>query len=256
MPASPAEAAGPERVREHRPRASTRRARPRQARRCGPPPGARPALLKKPTLTIAPVTRSGISKPVSVKLAPCSAPNSASDWFMSRMSQKFASVSDVCAQAARRQRSPDLDEPVRLGKGQRLQQHAVDDAEDRGGGADAERQHQHDPGGQRRLAAHQAHRSPNVAQNHERPPSSAVVVRFATYRRSFRRKSLLQSRVAGLWCLGSLVSRDLRRPETWDRRRHAILAPRKRLRPRRASEARRAAASGGGAPRAVRKEVS
>ena len=34
----------------------------------------------------------------------------------------------------------DQDQPAGFGKGQRAQQHAVDDAEDRGVGADAERQ--------------------------------------------------------------------------------------------------------------------
>ena len=38
----------------------------------------------------------------------------------------------------------DRDQPGRVRKRQRLQQHAVDDAEDRGIGADAERQHDHD----------------------------------------------------------------------------------------------------------------
>ena len=62
-----------------------------------PATGRTPSARKNPALTVAPVTRSGVSKPVSVKLAECSAPKSESDWFMSRMSQKFASVSVTVA---------------------------------------------------------------------------------------------------------------------------------------------------------------
>ena len=39
--------------------------------------------------------------------------------------------------------APDVHEPRVIAIGQRLQQHAVDDGEDRGGGADAERQREH-----------------------------------------------------------------------------------------------------------------
>jgi hypothetical protein len=53
----------------------------------------------------------------------------------------------IARQVLLRVEAPDVHEAGIISIGQRLQQHAVDDGEDRGGGADAERQREH---GQRR----------------------------------------------------------------------------------------------------------
>ena len=58
---------------------------------------------------------------------------------------------------------------------QRLEQHAADDAEDRGVGADAERQGDHDHGTERRAAPQRAQCVPEVGRNVLEPWQSALI---------------------------------------------------------------------------------
>ena len=53
-------------------------------------------------------------------------------------------------------RLPQVDQPIAVAVGQRLEQHAADDAEDRGVGADAERQRDHDHRGERGAVSQRA----------------------------------------------------------------------------------------------------
>jgi hypothetical protein len=78
------------------------------------------------------------------------------------MSQKLASGETRLRNVAGRQRGPHLQEPIGAGEWQRLQQHAIHHAEDRGGGANAERQHHEDGAGKQRLLAQHAHREAEV----------------------------------------------------------------------------------------------
>jgi len=55
-----------------------------------------------------------------------------------------------------------VDQPIAVGVGQRPQQHRVDDAEDRGIGADAKRQCQNDDGSEARYSAERAHRIADI----------------------------------------------------------------------------------------------
>ena len=58
---------------------------------------------------------------------------------------------------------PDVDQPVFVAIDQRAQQHAADDAEDRGVGADAERERDHDGGGEALGAPQRAQGDAHVA---------------------------------------------------------------------------------------------
>src|SRR5439155_748515 len=68
---------------------------------------------------------------------------------------------------AARPRLPQHHQPVRLAVGQGREHHAVDDAEDRGVGADAERQGDHRDGGERRLLAQRAQGKAYVLFQHD-----------------------------------------------------------------------------------------
>ncbi len=67
------------------------------------------------------------------------------------------------------------DEPLRLVEGQRLQQHAVDHAEDRGVGADADRQREKGHGAERRAAPQRAQRVAEVARQAGEPRQPSLV---------------------------------------------------------------------------------
>ena len=60
---------------------------------------------------------------------------------------------------------PHRPEPRRIVVGQRPQQHGVDDAENRGGGADAQRDREHGGDGECRLAPQAAESKQNVAND-------------------------------------------------------------------------------------------
>ena len=68
-----------------------------------------------------------------------------------------------------------VDEPVAVAVGQRLEQHAADDAEDRRVGADAERQREDDDGGEAGAVSQRAQRVPEIGRDALEPGQSALV---------------------------------------------------------------------------------
>ena len=74
-----------------------------------------------------------------------------------------------------RREQPQRDEPLRFGIRQRTQQHAVDDAEDRGGRADADRQRQHGDRREHALPVEHAQPVSQVAQEIVEPGHAALV---------------------------------------------------------------------------------
>ena len=73
-----------------------------------PATGRTPSARRNPTVTCAPSTRIGSPSPVTVKLAPCHAPNSANVRCASCMSQKFASLNATWSICRDGIRAPDL----------------------------------------------------------------------------------------------------------------------------------------------------
>ena len=79
-----------------------------------------------------------------------------------------------CRSAGSVDRLPQVDQPIAVTVGQRLEQHAADDAEDRRVGADAERQRDHDHGGERGAVSQRAQGVPDVGGNAFDPWQSAL----------------------------------------------------------------------------------
>ena len=67
-----------------------------------------------------------------------------------------------------------VDEPVAVAVRQRLEQHAAHDAEDRGVGADAEREREDDDGGERGAVAQRAQRVRDVGGDALEPRQAAL----------------------------------------------------------------------------------
>ena len=130
------------------PRSAARRARRRPRPSTRPRSGATPSSGKRSGVTTAHRDRRGVAAPVSVDAG-------------RRVRRDARRSSCACARQSRKSRiravvglvahrGVDRDEPRGVGERQRLQQHAVDDAEDGGVGADAEREHEHDDHGEAR----------------------------------------------------------------------------------------------------------
>ena len=105
------------------------------------------------------------------------------------------------------------DQPLGLGEGQRLQQHAVDDAEDGGGGADAERQRQDRDDGESGLrdepAARVADVLPEIGE-HEPSSLSRSCVIVEALRPAIDRRSRMRSIGVPEVCGQAGPVRDLR----------------------------------------------
>ena len=90
------------------------------------------------TTCAAPRRAPAAPAPASVPLRPCEIDISSNEWFSVWMSMYWPGDGQSCGNVDARRAQPQHRQPIGIGIRQRLQQQRVDDAEDRGVGADAD----------------------------------------------------------------------------------------------------------------------
>ena len=117
-------------------------------------------------VAIAPSTRSGSPSPKSVDWNPPKPVNDSKERCLARRSTKSPIATSGFVNPLRRSRCCRMTRRLRVVEGQRVQQHRLDDGEERRVGADSQRKSEEGSRGKARLAPEQTHRLAQVMGPH------------------------------------------------------------------------------------------